>query len=151
MSRATPLVPQLGAAECGAACLASVLGHFGRWVPLEEVRAACGVSRNGSRAGAIVRAARANGLEAEGFRVPAAGLAEVPTPFIAHWQDNHFVVVDHVGQRGASVNDPALGRRLLSAAELAHGCSGTVLTFIPVPISSRWAPRRAWYVRWCGA
>jgi NHLM bacteriocin system ABC transporter peptidase/ATP-binding protein len=133
MSRATPLVAQLGAAECGAACLASVLGHFGRWVALEEVRAACGVSRNGSRAGTLVRAARANGLEAEGYRIPAAELAMVPTPFIAHWEGNHFVVVDEIGPRGASVNDPAHGRRRLSQAEFERGYSGTVLTFAPGP------------------
>ena len=71
MARATPIVPQLGAAECGAACLASVLCHYGRWVTLEEMRDACGVSRNGSRAGNIVRAARRAGLRAEGYRVPA--------------------------------------------------------------------------------
>jgi NHLM bacteriocin system ABC transporter peptidase/ATP-binding protein len=131
MARATPLIPQLGAAECGAACLASVLGHFGRWVPLEEVRAACGVSRNGSRAGALVRAARANGLEAEGYRLPAAELATLPTPFIAHWEDNHFVVVDALGPAGAELNDPALGRRRLSRAEFEQGYSGTALAFSP--------------------
>ncbi len=133
MSRATPLVAQLGAAECGAACLASVLGYFGRWVAIEEMRAACGVSRNGSRAGALVRAARANGLEAEGYRVPAAELAALPTPFIVHWEDNHFVVVDTVGPGGVSVNDPALGRRRLTLAEFERGYSGTVLTFAPGP------------------
>ena len=131
MPRATPLVPQLGAAECGAACLASVLCHFGRWVTLEEVRAACGVSRNGSRAGTLIRAGRAAGLEAEGYRVPAAEIGALATPFIAHWEGNHFVVVDEVGPKGMMLNDPALGRRRLSPAEFALGYSGTALVFAP--------------------
>jgi NHLM bacteriocin system ABC transporter peptidase/ATP-binding protein len=133
MARATPLVPQLGAAECGAACLASVLCHHGRWVPLEEVRAACGVSRNGSRAGTLVRAARAAGLDAEGYHVPAAEIGGLATPFIAHWEGNHFVVVDEVGPKGVRLNDPALGRRRLSPAEFARGYSGTALVFSPSP------------------
>ncbi len=133
MARATPIVPQLGATECGAACLASVLCHYGRWVKLEEVRAACGVSRNGSRASTLIRAARVAGLEADGYRVPAAEIGGLQTPFIAHWEGNHFVVVDEVGPTEVKVNDPALGRRRLSHAEFALGYSGTALAFAPSP------------------
>jgi NHLM bacteriocin system ABC transporter peptidase/ATP-binding protein len=131
MAHATPIVPQLGAAECGAACLAAVLCHHGRWVTLEEMREACGVSRNGSRAGNVVRAARMAGLSAEGYRASAVELRELPVPFVVHWYGNHFVVVDEISGRGVRLNDPALGRRTLSWAQFEEGYSGTVLVFAP--------------------
>ncbi|HWK45664.1 MAG TPA: cysteine peptidase family C39 domain-containing protein [Stellaceae bacterium] len=131
MARATPIIPQLGAAECGAACLASVLGHYDRWVPLEEMRVACGVSRNGSRASNIVRAARDAGLRADGYRLPADRLRGLLAPFIVHWMNNHFIVVDEIGAKDVRINDPAVGRRLLPWAEFARDYSGTVLVLAP--------------------
>ncbi len=53
-----PVIMQLEALECGAASLAMVMAYYGKWIPLEQVRADCGVSRNGSNAANIYKAAQ---------------------------------------------------------------------------------------------
>ncbi len=137
----TPIVLQMEAVECGAACLAIVLGHHGRHVPLEELRIACGVSRDGSTAGSMVRVAEAHGLEAAGYRQGAEEVLAGPLPAVVLWNANHFLVVE--GARGDQVrlNDPAHGRRRVGLAEFATGYSGIVLTFAPGPDFARGGSR----------
>lgn len=123
------------ALECGAASLAMVLGHYGRHVPLEELRIACGVSRDGSRASNVLKAARSYGLQAKGMQMEPAALAEVQAPAILFWEFNHYVVYDGMGRRfgrrGVHINDPDKGRRFVTAEDFDTSFTGVVLVLEP--------------------
>ena len=125
----TPVVLQMHASECAAACLGSVLGYFGRWAPLTELRDRCEVSRDGSSAASIVRAARHYGLECKGLSVRAHLLKKLPLPLILFWQFSHFVVLEGYDDRYFYLNDPSTGRRRLSQDEFEKGYSSVALKF----------------------
>jgi NHLM bacteriocin system ABC transporter peptidase/ATP-binding protein len=129
--RRTPTVLQMEAVECGAAALAMVLAHHGAWIPLEQLRVACGVSRDGSKASNIVKAAHNFGLAAKGFRKEPSTLHELPMPCIIHWNFNHFVVLEGIDGDRVSINDPAIGRRVLDMAELDLAFTGVALAMEP--------------------
>ncbi len=125
----TPVVLQSEHAECGAAALAIVLAHYGRWISVESLRVECGVSRDGSNAASIVQVARRHGLEANGYRTEPPDFTEFGFPCIVHWNFNHFVVLE--GQRGKKyfINDPASGRRTVDRTEVEKAFTGVVLAF----------------------
>jgi NHLM bacteriocin system ABC transporter peptidase/ATP-binding protein len=129
----TPTLLQMEAVECGAAALGIVLGHHGRFVPLEELRVACGVSRDGSRASHVAAAARSYGMQVQAFRLEPDHLPEMDLPLIAHWGMNHFVVIEGIGPRHAWINDPATGPRRIPREELARMFTGVAITLAPGP------------------
>ncbi|MEM9553558.1 MAG: NHLP family bacteriocin export ABC transporter peptidase/permease/ATPase subunit [Acidobacteriota bacterium] len=129
----SPTVLQMEALECGAASLAIILAHHGRWVPLEKLRIDCGVSRDGSKAANVLKAARRYGMVAAGLKAKPATLRQIDPPMIIHWNFNHFVVFDGFVGKYARINDPAAGPRLISPEELDQSFTGVVLRFAKGP------------------
>lgn len=124
---------QMEALECGAASLGMILAYWKKWLPLEQLRIDCGVSRDGSNALNLLKAARKYGMEAKGFRMEVERLRTVEAPAILHWNFCHFVVFNGFKGDKVSLNDPARGRVLVDADEFNRSFTGIVLTFKPGP------------------
>jgi len=127
-----PVVIQLEALECGAACLTMILAYYKKYIPLEQVRIDCGVSRDGSNAKNILRAARSYGLKAQGYRYePRLLQQQGQFPCIIHWNFNHFVVLCGFKKDKAIINDPAKGTYSVTMEAFDKAFTGICLMFEP--------------------
>ena len=132
VAKKVPVVIQLEALECGAACLTMILAYYEKWIPLEQVRSDCGVSRDGSKAGKILKAARNYGFEAKGFKYDVEDLKKQATfPCIIFWNNNHFVVLDGFKGNYAIINDPARGKTRYTIEAFEKNYSGICLELNP--------------------
>ncbi len=129
----TPSILQLEAVECGAAALGMILAHFGRYEPTATLRRECGVSRDGSKASSILKAARRYGMLAKGYSKDIPGLLALPPPYIIFWKFNHFVVVESIERNQVFLNDPATGHRVVDIREFEKCFTGVVLVIRPGP------------------
>ena len=125
--RRVPFILQLGADDCGAACLAMVLAAHGVHDVASECRALCGGGRDGVRLRALSTVAERFGLIAQPVAVAPADFATVALPAIAHWKARHFVVVERWSSKRVTIIDPALGRQILTAEDFLAGYSGVTL------------------------
>lgn len=127
-----PVVMQMEALECGAASLTMILAYYSKWIPLEQVREDCGVSRDGSSAKNVLKAARSYGLTAKGYRYEVDTLkAKAKFPCIIHWNFNHFVVLNGFKGNKAYLNDPAEGTVTVDMEEFEDSYTGICMMFEP--------------------
>jgi len=127
-----PVVMQMEALECGAASLTMILAYYNKWIPLEQVRSDCGVSRDGSNAKNVLKAARSYGLTAKGYRYEPKDLKENGKfPCIIHWNFNHFVVLDGFKGNKAVLNDPAKGTYSVPMEVFDQSFTGICMMFEP--------------------
>jgi ATP-binding cassette subfamily B protein len=131
MKRTIPSIRQMENADCGAACLAMVLGYFGKQVDLRELRDMTGAGRDGVTALSVVNAARAHGLRARGVQANLDDLRHLPRGSILHWEFSHFVVFERTTHKGIRVVDPARGRRVVSVDDLRHAYTGVAIICEP--------------------
>ncbi|MGO9677969.1 MAG: peptidase domain-containing ABC transporter [Candidatus Sulfotelmatobacter sp.] len=141
-----PLVRQLAATDCGAAALAMVLGYHGKQVPLDEIRQALGVGRNGTSAAALLRAGRLYGLRGRGVRAEIDDLRSLPAGSILYWEFRHYVVLQRVGRDHVDIVDPAGGRRSVPIKKLGRAFTGVALIFEPTEAFEPGVakPQRTW-------
>lgn len=127
-----PVVMQMEALECGAASLAMVCAYYDKWIPLEQIRLDCGVSRDGANAKNLLVAARSYGFTAKGYRYEPEDLRRLGKfPCIIHWNFNHFVVLDGFRGNKAYLNDPAKGSYSVSMEAFDNAFTGICLMFEP--------------------
>jgi len=132
VARKTPVVMQLEAKECGAACLTMILSYYDKWIPLEQVRADCGVSRDGSNAKNMVLAARNYGLTVAAYKLESDEVKDVGSfPCIIHWNFNHFVVLKGFKGKYAYINDPNRGEVKVPMQEFDESFTGVCIMFEP--------------------
>jgi NHLM bacteriocin system ABC transporter peptidase/ATP-binding protein len=129
----TPTLLQMEAVECGAAALGIILRYYNLWQPLEQLRLECGVTRDGSKASNLLKAARRFGMEARGIRCELDALLRTKPPVILYWNFNHFLVYEGVGEAKVYLNDPATGPRRITIEELEASFTGVVLVVEPGP------------------
>jgi ATP-binding cassette subfamily B protein len=134
ITRPLPRVPvllQMTDTECGAACLAMILGYYGHHISVTECRERFSIGRGGLNAQEIVQVARSYKLRVRSFSVNLFAFKQIALPAIVHWNFNHFIVVERFLPDKVEIVDPSIGRRTLTLDEYSSGFTGIVLTLEP--------------------
>jgi ABC-type bacteriocin/lantibiotic exporter with double-glycine peptidase domain len=140
--RRVPVITQLNAVECGAACLAMILSYYGRKTRSSECRDAIRIGRDGVSAKVLAETARGYGLRVRAYALENPEYFKfVQLPAIAHWNFNHFVVVEAWSPKQVTIVDPGQGRRQVRPKEFDANFTGVVLTFEPGPQFNRHKPK----------
>ena len=130
-SRRLPVVLQTEAAECGLACLASILGFHGFQTDLRRLRARFALSLKGVTLADLVRFANVMNLTARAVRLDLDELSNLRLPCILHWDLNHFVVLQSVQRGSITIMNPASGTRKIKMEEVSRRFTGVALELFP--------------------
>jgi len=127
-----PVVIQMEKLECGAACLTMILGYFGKFVPLEQIREDCSINRDGVNVKILIKVAQSYGLKSKIVRCGIDALRQQGTfPCIAHWNFTHFVVCNGIKGNKVYLNDPSKGARTVSLEEFTEAFTGICMFLEP--------------------
>jgi ATP-binding cassette subfamily B protein RaxB len=129
--RKVPVVLQFEASECGLACLAMILGSYGRPSDVRALREAFPTSARGVTLRRLIEIAREVDLIARPLRVELEYVLEMQLPCMLHWGLAHYVVLVAVEKDFCIIHDPALGRRRVSRAQFSRHFTGVALEFEP--------------------
>jgi ABC-type bacteriocin/lantibiotic exporter with double-glycine peptidase domain len=140
----TPTILQMEYAECGAACLAIIMATYNHFIPLDKLREECGISRDGSKAANLIKAAEKHGFEAGGYKIDLSELSNVEFPVIAHWEFNHFIVIEGLGSEEIFINDPATGPRSIPFDEFSKSFTGVIIRVSPTDKVKKIIPLSTW-------
>lgn len=131
MYRKVPFIEQMEDSECGIACIAMVLGYYGTFVSLHEIRERYGISRGGSSLLQLINISSGYNLISKAFKADFEQLLNLPLPAIAHWEEKHFIVIERIGKRSVTIVDPSFGRKKISREEAQGLYSGFILCLAP--------------------
>lgn len=123
MNNRFPFQFQLDAMDCGPSCLKMIAAYYGRNIPLESLREACYISREGVSLLSISEAAENMGMRTLMVQLSYEKLVtDCPLPCIVHWEQNHFVVLYDIDQKKRWLNK-LTGRRhqdIITIADPSH-------------------------------
>lgn len=128
-----PTTIQMQRADNAAATLCTMMGYYGRYVPMEEVRSICTASRNGTPPALLCEAAESYGLETE---IRTASIDEVKSqqmPVVVLWKRRFYTVVKEFKRGHVFVSDPAKGEYEITEEKFEQSYSGTLILMKPGP------------------
>ena len=134
--KSSTLVKQHDMRDCGAACLASVAGHYGLQLPIAKIRQLCHTDKRGTNALGLIQGLEQMGFNAKGVKASLENLPQAPLPAIAHTifkeQYQHYVVIYKVHKGKISVMNPAYGKiETYTTEEFAKIWTGILILLEP--------------------
>lgn len=134
--KSSTLIKQHDMRDCGAACLASVAGHYGLQLPIAKIRQLCHTDKRGTNALGLIQGLEQMGFNAKGVKASLENLPQAPLPAIAHTifkeQYQHYVVIYKVHKGKISVMNPAYGKiETYTTEEFAKIWTGILILLEP--------------------
>ena len=134
--KSSTLIKQHDMRDCGAACLASVAGHYGLQLPIAKIRQLCHTDKRGTNALGLIQGLEQMGFNAKGVKASLENLPQAPLPAIAHTifkeQFQHYVVIYKIHKGKISVMNPAYGKiETYTTEEFAKIWTGVLILLEP--------------------
>ena len=134
--KSSTLIKQHDMRDCGAACLASVAGHYGLQLPIAKIRQLCHTDKRGTNALGLIQGLEQIGFNAKGVKASLENLPQAPLPAIAHTifkeQFQHYVVIYKIHKGKISVMNPAYGKiETYTTEEFAKIWTGILILLEP--------------------